>query len=173
MMGDVSPARAVLPSPRYNGSMSTDKTASLPLAGVSAPSDGPRLSDIYEAVGGDANGGPEAFEALTDAFYAGVEGDPTLRPLYPADLTEAKENLALFLMQFFGGPTLYAEKRGHPRLRMRHVPFAIGEAERDAWLRHMNTALEVVPAFAPFADLMRAYFTQAAHFLQNRATATG
>lgn len=125
--------------------------------------------NVYALVGGDEGGGPEAFAALTDAFYAGVEADPVLRPLYPeSDLAEARENLALFLMQYFGGPALYAEKRGHPRLRMRHFPFEIGAAERDAWLRHMGAALEAVPAFAPFVPLMRRYFEDAAHFLQNQ-----
>jgi hemoglobin len=87
----------------------------------------------------------------------------------PEDLAEARENLALFLIQYFGGPAIYAVKRGHPRLRMRHVPFAIDAAARDAWLRHMNAALETVPAFAPYADILRRYFTEAAHFMQNRA----
>ncbi len=120
-------------------------------------------------VGGDDNGGPEAFGELVDRFYEGVERDPILRPMYPLeDLAEAKENLALFLIQYFGGPAIYAMKRGHPRLRMRHVPFAIDEAARDAWLTHMTAALESVSAFAPYADVMHRYFTDAAHFLQNR-----
>jgi hemoglobin len=125
---------------------------------------------VYAYLGGDG-GGPEAFTALVDAFYDGVENDPLLRPLYPADaegMAEARENLALFLMQYFGGPTRYAEKRGHPRLRMRHFPFAIGPAERDAWLRHMNAAIDAVPALAPVAPILHRYFTDAAHFLQNR-----
>lgn len=119
--------------------------------------------DVYALVGGDA-----AFAALVDAFYAGVERDPALRPLYPDDLAESREHLTLFLIQYFGGPAAYAEKRGHPRLRMRHLPFAIGPAERDAWLRHMDTALEATSAFAPVAPLMRRYFRDAAHFLTNR-----
>lgn len=126
-------------------------------------------ASVYQAVGGDENGGPEAFATLVDRFYDGVADDPLLRPLYPdEDLAEARERLALFLIQYFGGPAAYAEKRGHPRLRMRHFPFAIGPAERDAWLRHMNAALDAVPAFAPFAPVMRRYFFDAAHFLQNR-----
>jgi hemoglobin len=91
--------------------------------------------------------------------------------MYPADaagMTEAREKLALFLMQFFGGPSIYSEKRGHPRLRMRHFPFAIGPAERDAWLRHMNAAIDAVPALAPVVDTLRRYFSDSAHFLQNR-----
>jgi hemoglobin len=71
-------------------------------------------------------------------------------------------------MQYFGGPALYAEKRGHPRLRMRHFPYAIGPAERDAWLTQMNAALDAVPAFALVSEILRNYFRDAAHFLQNR-----
>ena len=124
---------------------------------------------VYAAVGGDEKGGPEAFIALVDRFYDAVESDPVLRPLYPdEDLPGARERLTLFLIQYFGGPAAYAEKRGHPRLRMRHFPFAIGAAERDAWLRNMNAALDATPAFAEVAPVMRRYFHDAAHFLQNR-----
>jgi hemoglobin len=126
--------------------------------------------EIYALVGGDDNGGPEAFGLLVDRFYEGVEKDLILRPMYPPDdLAEAKENLALFLIQYFGGPAIYAMKRGHPRLRMRHVPFTIDAAAREAWLAHMTAALDAVPAFAPHADVMHRYFTDAARFLQNRA----
>jgi hemoglobin len=133
----------------------------------SGPATGAATYDIYTQLGGDA-GGQAAFTALTDAFYSGIESDSVLRPMYPDDLTEGRDNLLRFLVQFFGGPAAYAEKRGAPRLRIRHAPFAIGEAERDAWLRHMNAALDTVPAFAPYAETMRAYFANAAHFLQNR-----
>jgi hemoglobin len=127
-------------------------------------------ASVYEAVGGDDKVGAKAFAQLVDAFYNGVASDPLLRPLYPdEDLAEARERLTLFLIQYFGGPAAYAEKRGHPRLRMRHFPFAIGAAERDAWLRHMDAALDAVPAFATVAPVMRRYFHEAARFLQNRA----
>ena len=99
---------------------------------------------IYDAVGGD---GP--FYALVEAFYRGVEGDPILRPLYPDDLTHAKEHLALFFIQRFGGHTAYGDRRGHPRLRMRHVPFRIGPAERDAWLRCIAAAIEEISDVRP------------------------
>src|SRR5882672_7658738 len=85
-------------------------------------------ADVFEALGGSVGGAEEIFHTLVDAFYRGVEKDTLLRPLYPADaegLAESRENLALFLIQYFGGPTRYAEKRGHPRLRMRHFPFVI------------------------------------------------
>ncbi len=86
-------------------------------------------------------GGEQFFVDLVDRFYLGVAGDPLLRPLYPEDLSESSHHLALFLMQYWGGPGTYGEQRGHPRLRMRHAPFVIGPAERDAWLRHMLGAL--------------------------------
>lgn len=91
---------------------------------------------MYERVGGDA-----FFEGLVDRFYAGVEADELLRPLYPDQLEKPSEHLRLFLIQYWGGPRTYDEQRGHPRLRMRHAPFAIGLAERDAWLRLMLSSL--------------------------------
>ena len=130
--------------------------------------------DIYQSVGGDESGGPEAFAALVDAFYDNVEQNAVLRPLYPtgdADaMKEARENLALFLIQYFGGPALYAEKRGHPRLRMRHFPFTIGASESAAWMDCMRAALDTVPAFASHRPVMEAYFENAAQFLQNAPT---
>jgi hemoglobin len=90
----------------------------------------------------DAVGGQPFFDELVERFYRGVADDPLLRPMYPDDLTEPKRHLALFLGQYWGGPTTYSDERGHPRLRMRHVPFVIGERERDAWLRHMAAALD-------------------------------
>lgn len=94
-------------------------------------------STIYERVGGE-----QFFSDLVDRFYDGVARDPTLRPLYPEDLEAPTQHLRLFLVQYWGGPQTYSELRGHPRLRMRHAPFEIGLAERDAWLRHMLAALE-------------------------------
>jgi hemoglobin len=94
------------------------------------------VDTLYERVGGET-----FFVDLVDRFYLGVAGDPLLRPLYPDDLAESSRHLALFLMQYWGGPGTYGEERGHPRLRMRHAPFVIGPAERDAWLRHMLAGL--------------------------------
>ena len=131
---------------------------------------GPQAGDVYGVLGGE-DAAPQAFAALADAFYDRVERDSLLRPLYPADaegMAEARENLALFLMQYFGGPAIYAEKRGHPRLRMRHAPYAITAAERDAWLACMNAAMDATSAVAPVAPLLRRYFMDAAYFLQNR-----
>ena len=103
------------------------------------------IGNVYEAAGG-----AETFRLLVERFYAKVEGDPLLRPLYPEqDLASATERLTLFLVQYWGGPATYSERRGHPRLRLRHQPFAIGHAERDAWFAHMTAAvdsLDLVPA---------------------------
>jgi hemoglobin len=118
----------------------------------------------------DRVNGEQFFVDLVDHFYLGVAGDPLLRPLYPDDLTESKRHLALFLMQYWGGPATYNDQRGHPRLRMRHVPFVIGPPERDAWLRHMRSAVEqmVGRGLSPAdAEELRAYFDMAAHSLVN------
>ena len=111
----------------------------IPVGAQPTRSDGPAQPavNLFEAVGGQP-----FFDELVTRFYAGVEADPVLRPMYPDDLTESRRHLALFLGQYWGGPTTYSDERGHPRLRMRHVPFVIGEAERDAWLRHMCAALD-------------------------------
>jgi hemoglobin len=116
-------------------------------------------------------GGEQFFVDLVDRFYVGVAGDPLLRPLYPEDLTESSHHLALFLMQYWGGPGTYADQRGHPRLRMRHAPFVIGPPERDAWLRHMLGALlqlETVSRIsAADAVELRHYLEMAANSLVN------
>ena len=121
---------------------------------------------VYDAVGGRA-----FFDDLVDGFYAGVSDDPLLRPMYPDDLTDSRRHLAGFLTQYWGGPSTYSDERGHPRLRMRHAPFAIGEAERDAWLRHMLGALVAVATArrTPVEAVasVRAYLTDVADFLVN------
>jgi len=104
---------------------------------------------------------------LVDAFYAGVEADPVLRPLYPAELDAPKEHLALFLAQYWGGPQVYSQQRGHPRLRMRHMPFVIGQRERDAWVTHMLAAVDAIGIENPARQEMRNYFRDAATFLIN------
>ncbi|MBW3624516.1 MAG: globin [Armatimonadetes bacterium] len=121
------------------------------------------FSSVYEQVGG-----METFRRLADAFYRRFEADPLLGPMMPGDLAPARERQALFLAQFFGGPTTYSEKRGHPRLRMRHLPFSIGKAERDAWVAHMADAMEEVGIQEPARTTMRRYFEDAATFLINR-----
>lgn len=89
----------------------------------------------------EAAGGEEAFERIVDRFYAGVAADPLLRPMYPATLDAPREHLRRFLIQYWGEPGTYSEQRGHPRLRMRHAPFRIGMAEREAWITHMRAAV--------------------------------
>jgi hemoglobin len=119
----------------------------------------------------DALGGLSFFEELVDRFYRRVATDLLLRPLYPDDLTASKRHLALFLAQYWGGPTTYSEERGHPRLRMRHAPFMIGEPERDAWLRHMAAALDSLVDERDVHPAVEArlldYLTSTADFLVN------
>jgi len=87
-------------------------------------------------------GGLGFFEALAGRFYDGVMADPVLAPMYPAeDIAGAQRRLALFLAQYWGGPTTYSEERGHPRLRMRHARFPIDSAAQEAWLGHMRAAV--------------------------------
>lgn len=116
----------------------------------------------------DRVGGQPWFDALVDRFYEGVEVDPVLRPLYPDDLEPGKHHLALFLAQYWGGPHTYSELRGHPALRARHLPFAIGAAERDAWVRHMTDAVETADADADTKAELLTYVGDAATFLINQ-----
>ncbi len=114
-------------------------------------------------------GGTPFFEALVGRFYAGVAADPDLRPIYPEpDLAGAQHRLTLFLIQYWGGPTIYDRERGHPRLRMRHAPFAIGAAERDRWLVHMRAALAEMAPPAEIAESLERYFAMAAEAMRNR-----
>ena len=117
----------------------------------------------------DRAGGLPFFERLVERFYAGVATDPELRALYPeADLAPAQRRLTLFLAQYWGGPRTYDQERGHPRLRMRHAPFAIDGAARDRWLRHMRAAIaEVAPPADVAAELER-YIAMAADAMRNR-----
>src|SRR5919112_3046079 len=113
---------------------------------------------FYEQVGGE-----ETFRRLVHRFYEGVAGDPLLKPMYPEeDLGPAEERLALFLMQYWGGPTTYSDNRGHPRLRMRHAPFRIGPRERDAWLRAMRVAVDEADIAEPLRRQLWDYFESTA-----------
>ena len=118
---------------------------------------------LYERAGGMA-----FFEGLVGRFYEGVADDPVLRPLYPEqDLAGAQHRLTLFLAQYWGGPTTYDQERGHPRLRMRHAPFAIGPSERDRWLVLMRAAMKAIgPASDVAAELDR-YLEMAAEAMRN------
>ena len=119
---------------------------------------------LYEVVGGE-----QFFIDLVDHFYRGVDDDPRLRHMYPEDLTEPKANTAAFLVQYWGGPTTYSERRGHPRLRMRHAPFVIGEAERDAWIEHMFAAVDAMEPDPAVDAALREYFDMAAtHMINSR-----
>jgi hemoglobin len=118
---------------------------------------------LYELVGGEA-----VFFRLVERFYAGVEQDPVLRPLYPENLEESIRHTALFLIQFCGGPGTYSQQRGHPRLRMRHLPFAIGQQERDAWVKHMRQAVEETIENPEARQMLNDYFERTATFMMNR-----
>jgi hemoglobin len=116
----------------------------------------------------DLVGGQETFNRLVDHFYDDVENDPVLRPLYPESLEESRKHLAMFLAQFFGGPPEYSMLRGHPRLRARHLPFAIGIKERNAWVKHMLDAVDTTGIEEPARSHLRNYFQEAATFLMNQ-----
>ena len=115
----------------------------------------------------DHVGGQPFFNTLVDHFYDGVETDAPLRAMYPDDLEPGKEALALFLGQYFGGPTTYSDQKGHPRLRMRHVNFRIGELEADGWLRHMTAAVEAAELDAETKTKMLDYFAMATQHMIN------
>jgi hemoglobin len=121
---------------------------------------------VHDAVGGEA-----FFVDLVDAFYRRVATDVLLRPLYPVDLTSSRRHMTLFLQQYWGGPGTYSEERGHPRLRQRHMPFVITDAERDAWFQHMAAALDEVVVARGIDPAIEAqmldYFARAADFMVN------
>jgi hemoglobin len=119
---------------------------------------------VFEAAGGAAT-----FKALVERFYAAVESDPLLRPLYPEeDLSSATERLTLFLIQYWGGPDTYSARRGHPRLRLRHQPFAIGQPERDAWLKHMTAAVNSLDLTAEVRKQLLDYFDTTSRAMINQ-----
>ncbi|MDP9171035.1 MAG: globin [Acidobacteriota bacterium] len=120
--------------------------------------------DIYALIGQDG------FERLVAAFYRRVPGDAVLGPMYPAeDLTGAEERLRGFLIFRFGGPQHYIEQRGHPRLRIRHAPFAIDQAARDHWMELMSQALDETRLPAEADEVLREFFQSVATFMINRA----
>ena len=133
----------------------------LPLGSAGSGSPMPQ-PDLYAALG------EEAFWRIARAFYARIDRDAFLRPMFPADLQEPIRNQAEFLIQYFGGPQLYSDRKGHPRLRMRHMPFAIDVAARNAWVACMRGALEDAAIPEPHRSAMMAYFERTATFLINR-----
>ena len=119
--------------------------------------------EVYPIIGEDG------FRRLVAAFYAQVPGDDVLGPMYPKDdLAGAEQRLGDFLIYRFGGPPSYIEQRGHPRLRMRHAPFAIGKLARDRWVQLMNRALEQSMVPGDVRQLLREFFDSTATFLLNR-----
>jgi hemoglobin len=127
------------------------------------------VNEVSELSVYEAAGGAETFKTLVERFYAGVASDPLLRPIYPEeDLSSATERLTLFLIQYWGGPDDYSARRGHPRLRLRHQPFAIGRAERDAWLRHMTAAVESLDLAPEIRRALLDYFEAASTAMINR-----
>lgn len=129
------------------------------------PTGGDPQQSLYEAVGGH-----ETFVRLVDRFYQGVREDPLLRPMYPEsdpDLPGARERLTMFLEQYWGGPKTYGERRGHPRLRIRHGVFPVSPAARDAWLRHMRTAVVSLELPPLLEETLWDYLERAAHSLVN------
>jgi hemoglobin len=127
--------------------------------------DGPvtEAQTFYEEIGGF-----ETFRRIVAQFYEGVAGDEVLRPLYPdEDLGPAEERFLLFLVQYWGGPTTYSERRGHPRLRMRHASFPVDQQARDRWLTHFRAALDAVQLTPEQDAQFWAYVTHAATFMVN------
>jgi hemoglobin len=119
---------------------------------------------VYELAGGE-----ETFKLLVERFYSAVAKDEVLRAVYPEeDLSGATERLTLFLIQYWGGPSTYSERRGHPRLRMRHQPFAIGQVERDAWLRHMTDAVDSLDLAPAVRKALVDYFETASTAMINQ-----
>ena len=119
---------------------------------------------LYQEVGGS-----DFFVELVNKFYEGVINDEVIISLYPDrnDLVGAKERLSLFLIQYWGGPTTYSDERGHPRLRQRHFPFAIGERVPDPWLMHMQGAIDAMPTSDSVRTRLSEYMSNAAQHLVN------
>ena len=118
---------------------------------------------FYELIGGH-----ETFHRLVGAFYRGVAADPVLKPMYPEeDLGPAQERLTMFLEQYWGGPGTYSEQRGHPRLRMRHLPFKVNPEARDRWLTHMREAVESLDLPPLQHATLWDYLERAAHAMVN------
>lgn len=122
----------------------------------------------------DEVGGRETFATIVSVFYREVALDPVLKPMYPEDdLGPAEERLLLFLEQYWGGPTTYGETRGHPRLRMRHMPFRVDPDARDRWLRHMRTAVDEAQLSPLHEATLWDYLERAAYAMVNTMEPSG
>ena len=130
--------------------------SSIPVGPPSGPS-------FFDQIGGHAT-----FRRLVDAFYRGVAADPVLKPMYPEDdLGPAAERLTLFLEQYWGGPSTYSQQRGHPRLRMRHVPFTVNPDSRDRWLACMRAAIDELDLPPLQEETLWSYLERAAFAMVN------
>ena len=119
------------------------------------------MTTIYQQIG------EEQIRKLAKVFYEGIEDDKLLRPMYPKDLVPAEERFALFLIQFFGGPTTYSDQRGHPRLRMRHFPYTIDLNAREQWMKHITVAMEQIEVDDFTREQMMQYFHRASLHMIN------
>lgn len=143
-----------------NGFEDAARVESVRIRGLSGETAG---GNFYEKVGGK-----ETFKKIANKFYEGVASDPVLRPMYPEeDLKPAAVRLQLFLEQYWGGPSEYQELRGHPRLRMRHMPFKINPEAREQWLMHMRSAVESISLPPLLEAELWAYLDRAATAMLN------
>ncbi len=127
-------------------------------------------STFYELLGGDKTG-IENIRLLVETFYDTMDSDPKaakLRAIHQPDLTEAREKLFMFLSGWTGGPQLYIERYGHPRLRARHMPFAIGETERDQWMYCMISAMHKIGIEEPILTKLATQLYGVADFMRNQ-----
>lgn len=125
---------------------------------------------FYELLGGDKTG-IENIRRLVETFYDIMDSDTKvteLRALHQADLTETREKLFMFLTGWTGGPQLYIERYGHPRLRARHLPFAIGETERDQWMYCMISAMHKIGIDEPLLTKLATQLYGVADFMRNK-----
>jgi hemoglobin len=130
---------------------------------VSGAADGQQVESFYDAIGG-----LPTITKIVERFYEGVATDEVLRPIYPEeDLAPAAERFTLFLAQYWGGPTTYSDRRGHPRLRMRHAPFAVSPRAKEHWLRHFRAGLDAANLPADLDAQFWDYITHAAQFMVN------
>jgi hemoglobin len=118
--------------------------------------------NIYETLG-EAN-----IKKMVTLFYESVANDELIRPMYPKELAPAEDRLFLFLVQVFGGPTTYSEKRGHPKLRKRHFPYAIDMEARNRWMQHMTAAMTEIEMSSELEKQILEYFERAATHMMNR-----